>query len=439
MSRLLEEFNVKVKNHDYQLNDYLIFKDKDMLDEFRIKILEDLSDKGFLNDYVSIDLIDGEIDKITHGYDLSIEERGYLFNLVDGEINGIGPITYLLKDDIVSEIMINSPSDIYVEVDGVLKKDCSVSFINNDHIIRTVERLIKGTDKVLDKNNPILDARLEDGSRINVVIPPLSKNPVVTIRKFKKNITDMDTLIGNGSLTPYMARFLEASVRAKLNILVCGGSASGRTTLLNVLGNYIPNNERIIIIEEVGEIDLNKEHVISLETNSHDNFEVRDLISNSYRMRADRLIVDELRGREAFDMLQAMNTGYEGSITSVYASNTKNALSKIETMLLMNVNELSKSMISEYINEAIDLVVHISKTKDGRKKIDDISEVILESGKLQLQNIFEFKTNGFSDNGNVKGEFILQEYIPNVLDKIKKSGIDSLDDIFEFKPGKAKK
>lgn len=439
MSRLLEEFNVKVKNHDYQLNDYLIFKDKDMLDEFRIKILEDLSDKGFLNDYVSIDLIDGEIDKITHGYDLSIEERGYLFNLVDGEINGIGPITYLLKDDIVSEIMINSPSDIYVEVDGVLKKDCSVSFINNDHIIRTVERLIKGTDKVLDKNNPILDARLEDGSRINVVIPPLSKNPVVTIRKFKKNITDMDTLIGNGSLTPYMARFLEASVRAKLNILVCGGSASGRTTLLNVLGNYIPNNERIILIEEVGEIDLNKEHVISLETNSHDNFEVRDLISNSYRMRADRLIVDELRGREAFDMLQAMNTGYEGSITSVYASNTKNALSKIETMLLMNVNELSKSMISEYINEAIDLVVHISKTKDGRKKIDDISEVILESGKLQLQNIFEFKTNGFSDNGNVKGEFILQEYIPNVLDKIKKSGIDSLDDIFEFKPGKAKK
>ena len=192
-------------------------------------------------------------------------ERSSLFNLIDGEVNGFGPITYLMKDDNITEIMVNSPSEIYIEVDGILRKESSISFVNNDHIVRTIERLIEPAGKTIDVNKPMVDARLADDSRINAVIPPLSKCPIITIRKFRKNIVDMDNLIGNGSLTPYMARFLEACVKAKLNILVTGGASAGKTTLLNILGNYIGNEERIITIEDVRELNLPQEHVISLE------------------------------------------------------------------------------------------------------------------------------------------------------------------------------
>ncbi len=441
MGRLLDEFNIKFTDDNLEFNDYNLFEDKKLLDSFRVRILERLSDKGFVNKIVPRDVINELIDEVSYGYDLTMGERSSLFNLIDGEVNGFGPITYLMKDDNVTEIMVNSPSEVYIEVDGVLRKESSISFVNDEHIIRTIDRLIEPTGKVIDVNKPMVDARLDDGSRINAIIPPLSTNPIITIRKFRKNIVDMEHLIGNGSLTPYMARFLEACVKAKLNILVSGGSSGGKTTLLNILGNYINNEERIITIEDVRELNLPQEHVISLETKSS-NYDgvgevtVRDLVRNSLRMRPDRIIIGEVRGSEAFDMLQAMNVGHDGSLTSVHANSCKDAISRIETMVLMDGIDIPVSAIREYINDAIDIVVHITRLKDGRRKIVDISEIVdVKNNEVILKNIFKFK-NDSSSSETIKGEYVLQEYVPVVLEKIKNAGINDLDDMFNFKKKK---
>lgn len=444
MSRLLEEFNVKRDLSKFETDDYLVFKDKDLLDKFRIKILEDLSDKGFVNENINKDLINSEIDEITYGYDLSNEERNYLFNLIDGEVNGYGPITELLNDDNVTEIMVNSPKDIYIEIDGVLKKDDTVSFINDEHIIRTIERLLENSGKVIDVNKPMVDARLSNGSRINAIIPPLSKSPIITIRKFKKNLEEIEDLIRNGSLTPFMARFLEAAVKAKLNILVSGSAGSGKTTLLNILSNFIPLDERIVTIEDVRELKLKQENIVSLETRTA-NYDgigevtIRDLARNALRMRPDRIIIGEVRGSEAFDLLQAMNTGHDGSLTTIHANGTEDALRRLETMVLMDGLELPVLAIREYINNAIDLVVQITRMRDGRRKIIDISEVVeVKNGEIILKNIFKFNSDGVTDNGTVNGEFILQEYVPNVLNKIKDAGIFDINEMFDFKKNNKK-
>ena len=439
MSKLLEEFNVKSRTDRYETLDYFVFKDKNLLDDFRIKILEDLSDKGFVNENISKELINSEIDEITYGYDLSNSERSYLINLIDGEVNGYGPITELLNDDNVTEIMVNSPRDIFIEIDGSIKKDESVSFINDEHIIRTIERLIEPMGKSIDINKPMVDARLSNGSRINAIIPPLSVNPVITIRKFKKNIDDMESLIGNGSLTPYMARFLSAAVKARLNIIVSGSTGSGKTSLLNVLSSFIPEDERIVTIEDVRELKLSQNNVISLETRDSNydgigNVTIRDLVKNSLRMRPDRIIIGEVRGSEAFDLLQAMNTGHDGSLTTLHANGTMDALNRLETMVLMDGIEVPINAMREYINNALDLVVQITRMKDGRRKITDISEVVdVKDGKIVLKNIFKFNSDGVNESGIVQGEFVLQEYVPEVLSKIKNAGIDDLDEIFTFK------
>ncbi len=445
MSRLLEEFNVKRNINKYETMDYMVFKDKRLLEEFRIKILEDLSDKGFVNEVISKELINSEIDDITYGYDLTNNERSYLFNLIDGEVNGYGPITELLNDDNVTEIMVNSPKDIFIEIDGSIKKDESISFINDEHIIRTIERLIEPVGKSIDVNKPMVDARLNDGSRINAIIPPLVKNPVITIRKFRKSIEDMESLVGNGSLTPYMARFLSAAVKARLNIIVSGSTGSGKTSLLNILSNFIPEDERIITIEDVRELKLPQNNVISLETRDA-NYDgaaevtTRDLVKNSLRMRPDRIIIGEVRGSEAFDLLQAMNTGHDGSLTTLHANSTGDALNRLETMVLMDGIDIPILAMREYINNALDLVVQITRMRDGRRKITDISEVIdVKNGELVLKNIFKFNSDGVNESGVVQGEFILQEYVPQVFGKIKNSGITDLDDIFNFKNMKKKK
>lgn len=445
MSKLLDAFNVKKASSKFENEDYLVFKDKRLLDDFRIKILEDLSDKGFVNEKISSDLINSEIDEITYGYDLTNSERSYLFNLIDGEANGYGPITELLNDDNVTEIMVNSPRDIYIEIDGTIKKDETVSFVNDEHIIRTIERLIEPVGKSIDINKPIVDARLENGSRINAIIPPLSSNPVITIRKFRKNIDDMEKLIGNGSLTPYMARFLSAAVKARLNIIVSGSTGAGKTSLLNILSNYIPKDERIITIEDVRELKLSQDNVISLETRDSNydgvgSVTIRDLVKNSLRMRPDRIIIGEVRGSEAFDLLQAMNTGHDGSLTTLHANGTRDAINRLETMVLMDGIDIPIAAMREYMNNAIDLVVHISRMRDGRRKITDISEVVdVKNGEISLKNIFKFNSDGVNETGIVQGEFILQEYVPLVLDKIKNVGINDLDDMFVFKKNKKSK
>ena len=384
------------------------------------------------------DFIKHEIESTIEGYDLTNVEISYLHNLIDNEINGYGPITELLDDKNITEIMVNGTNEIYVELDGKVIKDTSVSFINNDHILRTIGRIIQPLGRTIDVSNPMVDARLEDGSRLNAIIPPLSlKGPVLTIRKFKEELANIDDFLRTGTLTPYMARFLEASIKAKLNIIICGGTGSGKTTLLNVLSSFIPNDERIITIEDAAELKLKQQHVISLETrltNYEGNGEVtiRDLVRNSLRMRPDRIIVGEVRGKESFDMLQAMNTGHNGSLTTMHANGPADALNRLETMILMAGMEIPIKAIREYIENAIDIVIQTSRLSDGRRKITSICEVVgFDKDNIKLKEIFGFTQKGLTEKGEVIGEFVKRNYKPQVYSKLKSRGIDDLKDIFE--------
>jgi pilus assembly protein CpaF len=435
---LLKSFNVEErKTRVTSVTDYEIFKDKALLDSLRNKIIENLIDKEIPKDVILNEFINNEIDNAIEGYDLSNLERSFIFNLIDDEINGYGPITELLEDKNITEIMVNGPDEVYIEIDGALVKDDSVSFINDEHIVRTIQRLIQPLGRTIDATNPMVDSRLADGSRINAVIPPLSvRGPVITIRKFKKSMTTVDDLIRMGSLTADMARFLEAAVVSKLNIIVCGGTGSGKTTLLNILSNFIKDNERVITIEDAAELRLNLAHVISLETRtvnyeSEGEVTIRDLVINSLRMRPDRIIVGEVRGKEAFDMLQAMNTGHDGSLTTLHANSPKDALNRLETMVLMSGLDIPVKAVREYIDNAIDLVVNIDRMSDGKRKVTSICEVQnMENDELILKDIFIFNQKGLTNNGEVDGEYRIINKKPKCMDKIIAKGIIDINDIF---------
>lgn len=434
---LVEELELEKDRKNIRfVSDYDIFQDKELLDQLRKKIIQDLIDSPIMDH--SKERMDYYINKELEGYDLSTLERSHIYNLIENEIHGFGPITELLEDKNVTEIMVNGPDDIYVEMNGKLMKDDTISFINQEHILRTIERMVQLVGRTIDASNPMVDARLKDGSRINAIIPPLSvKGPILTIRKFQKDMDDIDDMIRNGTMTPYMARFLEACVKAKLNIAVCGGTGSGKTTLLNVLSSFINNDERIITIEDAAELKLLQNHVISLETkeaNYQNGKEVtiRDLVRNSLRMRPDRIIVGEVRGEEALDMLQAMNTGHEGSLTTLHANSPLDAIHRIETMVLMSGIELPVKAIREYIESAFDIIIEIERLSDGRRKVTNISEVVgMKNDEIFLQRIFAFREQGLNENNQVNGEFVLYNYLPKVYSKIKTKGITSIDDIFE--------
>ena len=425
---------IKIKN----ISDYEVFQDKEMLDELRAKIIQNLIDENIPDDKLLEQYINDEVDKSTLGYDLNYLQRGYILNLIQNEINGYGPITEMLDDDRITEIMVNGPSSIYVEIDGKIVKDDSVSFINDKHILRTIQRIVQPLGRTIDAANPMVDARFRDGSRLNAIIPPLSlSGPVLTIRKFAKNLESIDDLLMKGTLTNNMAIFLEACVEAKLNIIISGGTGTGKTTLLNILSSFIGEDERIITIEDAAELRLHQSHVISLETRTT-NYEgegevtIRDLVRNSLRMRPDRIIVGEVRGKEAFDMMQAMNTGHEGSITTLHANSPVDAINRLETMILMNEMEIPVSAVRGYIENAIDIVVQIDRLTDGRRKISSICEVSdIIDGKVNIKPIFSFNQRGLTDDNMVEGEFKLNRGVPKVYDKIKRKGIDRLDDMFK--------
>ena len=437
--RFTEEFHIDTEEYPTTtVNDYETFQNKKLLEELRNKIIQNLIDHNAINTRSMDDFVRMEIDKTLEGYDLSVIERSYIYNLIENEISGYGPLTELLKDPEITEIMVNGKNEIYIEIDGHVIRDESVSFINNEHIIRTISRIIQPLGRTIDTATPMVDARLADGSRLNAVIPPLSlKGPVLTIRKFKKELVNIDDFLRNGTLTPYMARFLEACVQAKLNIIICGGTGSGKTTLLNVLSSFIGNDERIITIEDAAELKLEQEHVISLETRLT-NYEgegevtIRDLVINSLRMRPDRIIVGEVRGKEAFDMLQAMNTGHNGSLTTLHANSPADALNRLETMILMAGMEIPIKALREYIYNAIDIVVNVQRLSDGKRKITSISEIVgFNDGEIELKEIFAFKQTGIVNENEVDGEFIRNEYITKVYSKIVSKGINTLKDIFE--------
>ena len=439
--KLMDAFDIKEQKVVVKpVADYEIFKDKELLDNLRNRIISNIIDDKIPNDKLLHEYISDEIDKALLGYDLSNLERSHIFNLIDNEINGYGPITELLEDSNVTEIMVNGKNEVYVEIDGQISKDDSVSFINDEHIIRTIQKIVQPLGRTIDTANPMVDARLADGSRLNAVIPPLSlKGPVVTIRKFRRDMESIEDSLRTGTLTPYMARFLEAAVKARLNIIICGGTGSGKTTLLNALSSFIGNDERIITIEDAAELRLRQNHVISLETRLV-NYEgtgevtIRDLVINSLRMRPDRIIVGEVRGKEAFDMLQAMNTGHDGSLTTMHANSPLEALNRLETMVLMAGMEIPIKAIREYIENAIDIVINITRLSDGRRKVTSICEVDgFKGDSIELKEIFTFKQNGLTNTGEVDGAFELKKRIPNVYNKIKSKGINDLDDIFNFK------
>ncbi len=436
--KLTSEFGIMIDEPtNVVTSDYDTFKNKELLDELRNKIIQNLIDNNATGKTTN-EFVKNEIDKTLVGYDLTNIERSYIYNLIDNEINGYGPITELLEDKSITEIMVNGPSEIYVEIDGHIILDRSVSFINQDHIIRTIQRMIQPLGRTIDTTNPMVDARLDDGSRLNAVIPPLAiKGPVLTIRKFKDDMASVDDLLRNGTLTSEMARFLEAAVKEKMNIIISGGTGGGKTTLLNVLSSFIGENERIITIEDAAELKLEQRHVISLETRLT-NYEgsgeitIRDLVINSLRMRPDRIIVGEVRGKEAFDMLQAMNTGHTGSLTTMHANSPLDALNRLETMILMAGMEIPIKAIREYIENAINLVVHVERLADGRRKVTNISEIVgFTDDMIALKEIFTFKQTGILENGDVEGEFIKHNYIPKVYKRLKMRGINDLNDIFE--------
>lgn len=413
------------------VSDYDVFKDKKLLDELRKKIIEDLVDKEVPATRELNDFVNEEINKCLEGYDLTNLERNHIFSLIESEINGYGPITELLNDPNITEIMVNGPSEVYVEIDGKIVKDNSVSFIDDKHIERTIQRLIQPLGRTIDSSSPMVDSRLGDGSRINAVLPPLSvKGPVITIRKFKHNMTTIDDLLRVGTMTNDMAKFLEAAVKGKLNIIVCGGTGSGKTTLLNIISSFIGNDERIITIEDAAELKLEQEHVISLETrtanyNSSAVITVRDLVINALRMRPDRIIVGECRGKEAFDMLQAMNTGHDGSLTTLHANSPEDALNRLETLVLMSGIDIPIKAVREYIENAINIVVNIQRMHDGKRKITSICEVDgFEKDMIKLAPIYEFVQKGLTDTGEERGEFTCKTAKPKVSKLLKSRGID---------------
>lgn len=436
--KFTEEFAIEKEEKIPEIiNDYDAFPDKVLLEKLRNEIIQSLIDGDALNHNSMDDFVKSQIDKIIEGYDLTSEGRNYIYNLIDNEISGYGPLTELLKDKDITEIMVNKSNEIYIELNGHLIRDNSVSFVNDDHIIRVIQRMVQPLGRTIDIAHPMVDARLADGSRLNAVLPPLSLNgPVLTIRKFKRELANIEDFLRTGTLTPYMARFLEACVHAKLNIIIVGGTGSGKTTLLNVLSSFCNKDERIITIEDAAELKLKQDHVISLETRTT-NYEgtgqvtIRDLVINSLRMRPDRIIVGEVRGKEAFDMLQAMNTGHDGSMTTMHANSPEDALNRLETMVLMNGVEIPVTAIREYIESAIDIVVQVQRFQDGKRRVSAINEITgYTNGEITQKEIFKYRQTGITENGDVIGEFLMHKYTPKVYSKIKSKGIDDLSDMF---------
>jgi pilus assembly protein CpaF len=337
----------------------------------------------------------------------TIQEQ--LFKEIHDDVLGFGPLQSLLEDDTVTEVMVNGPKSVYVEQKGKLVKS-GVIFDNDDAVIKIIEKIILPLGRRIDEDSPTVDARLPDGSRVNAVISPVAiDGPTITIRKFAKGRLSIEQLIEYDSITANMAKFLEACVISRLNIMISGGTGSGKTTLLNVLSSFIPSSERIVTIEDAAELQLQQDHVVRMETkppNIEGKFPVsiRDLVRNSLRMRPDRIVVGEVRGGEALDMLQAMNTGHDGSLTTLHANAPRDALSRLETLCLMAGMDLPIGVIREQIASAIDLIVQQSRLSDGSRKITSITEVAgMEGQTIVMTDIFKFEKTGISPEGKVIG------------------------------------
>jgi pilus assembly protein CpaF len=366
---------------------------------------------------------------------LSRPERARLFEQIAAEILGFGPLQSLLEDDTITEIMVNGPKNIYIERKGKIHR-VPITFESNDHVMRIIDRIVAPLGRRIDESSPYVDARLPDGSRVNAVIPPISLvGPVLTIRKFSKNPITVDQMIQFGSLSAESVQFLKACVEARLNIIISGGTGSGKTTLLNVLSSFIPSDERILTIENAAELQLRQEHVVTLESRppnieGRGEITIRDLVINALRMRPERIIVGECRGGETLDMLQAMNTGHDGSMTTAHANSPRDALARIETMCLMAGMDLPVRAIREQVASAVDVIVQQERMRDGTRKVTTIAEVSgMEGEVITMTDIFLFEQSG-TENGRIIGRLRPTGLRPKFMDKIEAAGIQLPPSIF---------
>ena len=392
------------------------------------------------------ELIDAYCQRVLEENPFSVPrgERTRIIADICDEMLGLGPIEPLLKDETITEVMINGPKKIFVEQMGKLSLT-KVQFHNDAHLMNIVERILTPLGRRIDESSPLVDARLADGSRVNIIIAPLSLvGPCVTIRKFSKTPLSVENLISFGTLSEDMAMFLQACVKARLNVLVSGGTGSGKTTTLNVLSSFIPEGERIVTIEDAAELRLQQSHVVTLEARPANiegtgEITIRDLVRNALRMRPDRIIVGEVRSGEALDMLQAMNTGHDGSLTTAHANSPRDALSRLETMVLMAGMELPVRAIREQISSAIDIIIQQSRIRDGSRKITYVTEVQkMEGDTIVLQDLFRYTQSYIDENGKSVGSYVATGLQPGFLEKFRMNGVEIPSSIFQGQPGMAK-
>lgn len=383
-------------------------------------------------------VIGSYVDKVLEDnpFAVPVSERGRIVSDLRDEMLGLGPIESLLKDPSITEIMVNGPKMVFIERMGKLQLS-GVQFHDDAHVMNIIERILSPIGRHIDESTPLVDARLKDGSRVNIIIPPLALcGPCITIRKFAQKALSVENLISFGTLDRKMADFIKACIQARINILVSGGTGSGKTTTLNVLSSFIPENERIVTIEDAAELKLQQSHVVTLESRPANiegsgQITIRDLVKNALRMRPDRIIVGEVRSGEALDMLQAMNTGHDGSLTTAHANTPRDALSRLETMVLMAGFEMPVRAIREQISSAIELILQQSRLKDGSRKITYITEVQhMEGDVITTQDLFRFEQTGMDADGKLTGHFVSTGMQPGFMEKFQTNGVELPDDFF---------
>ena len=413
----------------------------ELKDKLHAEVIElinrDPSDTDFTDDLKG-DNLKKTIDALISDKAISLTrtDRTRIVQEVYNDVVGLGPLEPLLEDPDITEIMVNGPYKVYVERRGKIELT-STRFKNADHVMNIINRIVSAMGRRIDESSPMVDARLADGSRVNAIIPPVAlSGPTITIRKFAKNPLQVSDLIRFSSVSPKMMSFLEACVKGRLNIIVSGGTGSGKTTLLSILSAYIPNDERIVTIEDAAELQLRQSHVVTLESRPANiegvgEITIRDLVRNSLRMRPDRIIVGEVRSGETLDMLQAMNTGHDGSLTTAHANSPRDLLSRLETMVLMSGMEIPVRAIREQIASAIDLIVHQSRMKDGSRKIVNITEVAgMEGDTITLQDLYVYRPEGLDAKGMFRGSFLSTGIRPGFTEKLAANGVLVRDDWF---------
>jgi pilus assembly protein CpaF len=420
------------------------------LEEVRLRVHETVIDKlgSKLNsDEVDPDelqrLVQAEVHKALgeENVALSASERTQLIREVIDDALGYGPIDRFLHDAGITEVMVNGPKTVYIERRGKIEHT-DVQFVDEDHLRRTIDKIVTEVGRRIDEASPMVDARLPDGSRVNAVVHPVAiGGPYLTIRRFSKEPYTAEDLINFGTLTPQVAHFLDACIRGQLNTVVSGGTGTGKTTLLNVLSSFIPNLDRIVTIEDAKELRLLQEHVCSLEARppnveGQGEIKIRELVRNSLRMRPDRVIVGEARGAEALDMLQAMNTGHDGSLTTIHANSARDALARIETMTLMGGIELPVRAIREQMASALDLIVHISRLRDGTRRITNVAEVLgMEGDTIVLQDVYAFDFGmGVDEHGRFQGRLKSTGIRPNFSERLADAGVKLEPELFTLEP-----